>query len=181
MAIQLTKQQQMNLGVGAVLFLVAAGVYVKFFWLPISQKKSELADQIAQIDQKIQKAQAQAARLQRLQDELKTLNQQAVEAEKRLPKDKDIPEVLVTLSKLAGQNHVAIQSFSPGQQKPQQYFTELNYPMTVRGSYHDIGRFLAAIALEERIFNVRSVVYPGAGGDGMMTVTFTLLAYQYKG
>ena len=42
-------------------------------------------------------------------------------------------------------------------------------------------RFLAAIALEERIFNVKDVMYPAAGGDGEMTVTFTLLTYQYKG
>ena len=39
----------------------------------------------------------------------------------------------------------------------------------------------AAVALEERIFNVKDVIYPSAGADGEMTVTFTLLTYQYKG
>ena len=89
--------------------------------------------------------------------------------------------MLVSLSGLAQANHVAIQTFSPGPQKSQQYFNELSYPMTVKGSFHNIGRFLAAIALEERIFNVKDVVYPAADGNGEMTVTFTLLAYQYKG
>ncbi|MBI3564374.1 MAG: type 4a pilus biogenesis protein PilO [Elusimicrobia bacterium] len=181
MAITLTKQQQQTLAGGAFLFLVAAGLYVKFFWLPISDKQKELSDQIAQIETKIQKAEAQASRLKRLQDELATLNQQAVEAEKRLPKNKDVPEILVTLSRLAEKNRVSIQSFSPGPSKSQQYFIELAYPMTVKGSYHNIGRFFAAIALETRIFNMKDVVYPTAGGDGEMTVTFTLLTYQYKG
>jgi Tfp pilus assembly protein PilO len=89
--------------------------------------------------------------------------------------------MLVTLSSLAQQNRVYIQSFSPGPQKSQQYFTELSYPMTVKGTYHSIGRFLAAVALEERIFNVKDVMYPAAASDGEMTVTFTLLTYQYKG
>ena len=53
--------------------------------------------------------------------------------------------------------------------------------MTIKGGYHNVGRFLAAVALEERIFNVKDVVYPSAGSDGEMTVTFILLTYQYKG
>jgi type IV pilus assembly protein PilO len=181
MAIQLSKQQQQYLGAGAVLLAVGAFVYVKFFWLPISQKKSDLSTEIEAIETKIAKAEAQASRLKRLQDELATLNQQAVEAERRLPKTKSVPDVLVSLSNLARSNRVAIQNFSPGPQKSQQYFIELSYPMTVKGSFHNIGRFLAAVALEERIFNVKDVVYPSAGGDGEMTVTFTLLTYQYKG
>ena len=183
MAIQLSKQQQQYLGAGAFLFVIGSIVYVKFFWLPISQKMSDLTEQIAQIDIKISKATAQASRLQRLQLELTTLKQQAVEAERRLPKTKSVPDVLITLSSLAQQNRVNIQSFSPGPQKtlPQQSFIELSYPMSVKGSYHNLGRFFAAVALEERIFNVRNVIFPAAGGDGEMTVNFTLLTYQYKG
>ena len=44
-----------------------------------------------------------------------------------------------------------------------------------------IRRFLAAVALEERIFNVKDINYPAADPLGDMTVTFTLLSYQYKG
>lgn len=181
MAIQLSKQQQQYLGVGAVVFAIGAGVYIKFFWLPISDKRAELTEQIEQIEQKISKAEAQASRLTRLQAELASLNQQAIEAEKRLPKDKDVPDILVTLSRLAEKNRVTILGFSPGPQKSQQYFIELQYPMTVKGSYHNIGRFLASIALETRIFNMKDVVYPAADGQGEMSVTFTLLTYQYKG
>lgn len=181
MAIQLSKQQQQYLGAGAVLFVIGAGVYIKFFWLPISDKRAELTEQIEQIEQKISKAEAQASRLTRLQAELASLNQQAIEAEKRLPKDKDVPDILVTLSRLAEKNRVTILGFSPGPQKSQQYFIELQYPMTVKGSYHNIGRFLASIALETRIFNMKDVVYPAADGQGEMSVTFTLLTYQYKG
>ena len=181
MAIPLSKQQQQFLGAGVVLIGAGAFLYIRFFWLPIAQKMEDLSSQIAQIETKIAKAEAQASRLNRLQDELAALNLQAEEAERRLPKTKSVADILVSLSGLAQANRVAIQSFSPGQQKSQQYFIELSYPMTVKGGYHSIGRFLAAIALEERIFNVKDVVYPAAGGDGEITVTFTLLTYQYKG
>jgi len=171
----------MYLGGGSVAFVVVAALYVQFFWLPISKDRAALLDQIAAVDAKISKATAQASRLQRLQADLATLNQQAVEAERRLPKTKSVPDVLVALASLAQQNRVAIQSFSPGPSKSSQFFIELSYPMSVKGTYHSIGRFLAAIALEERIFNVKNVTYPSAGAEGEMLVNFTLLTYQYKG
>ena len=181
MATQLSKQQQQYLGAGAVLFAVFIGVYVKFFWLPIAQAKSEAATKIGEIEAKIMKAKQQAARLERLQAEIASLNERAAEAEKRLPKMKSVPDILLAMSSLAQKNRVVIQSFAPGPQKSQTYFVELAYPLAIKGSYHNIGRFLAAVALEERIFNVRDIRYPAADAIGDMTVTFTLLSYQYKG
>jgi type IV pilus assembly protein PilO len=181
MASQITKQQQQYIAAGVILFAVGAGVYIQFFWLPIANKKEELTHQISDIESKIQKAQAQASRLQHLQDELAILNQQAGEAERRLPKTKSVPDVLNTLSSLASKYDVSIQSFSPGTPKTQQYFIELYFPMTIKGNYHNVGKFFAAVALEERIFNVKDVTYPTPGGDGQMTVNFTLITYQYKG
>ncbi|MDD5302211.1 MAG: type 4a pilus biogenesis protein PilO [Elusimicrobia bacterium] len=181
MAMQLSKQQQQYLGAGAVLFVVFSVVYVKFFWLPIAQAKSEANEKIEQIEAKIVKAKQQAARLERLQAEISSLNERAAEAEKRLPKTKSVPDILLAISSLAQKNRVTIQSFSPGPMKSQTYFVELAYPLSIRGSYHNIGRFLAALSLEERIFNVSNINYPAADPVGDMTVTFTLLSYQYKG
>src|SRR5678815_1158301 len=98
MAMQLSKQQQQYLGAGAVLFLVFGGVYVKFFWLPIAQAKAEATEKI---EPKIVKAKQQAARLERLQAEIASLNERAAEAEKRLPKTKSVPDILLSISALA--------------------------------------------------------------------------------
>ena len=181
MAMQLTKQQKQYLGAGAVLFVVFSVVYVKFFWLPIAQAQAEATEKIEQIEAKIVKAKQQAARLERLQNEIASLNERAIEAEKRLPKTKSVPDILLAISSLAQKNRVAIQTFTPGPMKSQTYFIELQYPLAIKGTYHNIGRFLAAVALEERIFNVKDINYPSADAQGEMTVTFTLLSYQYKG
>lgn len=181
MALQLSKQQQQYAAAGVFMAAAFGFVYVKFFWLPIAAAKTEARAKIEEIEAKIVKAKQQATRLERLQDEIASLNEKAAEAEKRLPKNKSVPDILYTISTLAHKHRVQIQSFAPGPVQSQQYFIELNYPLSVKGSYHNLGRFLAAIALEERIFNVKNINYPAAGGDGEMTVTFTLLSYQYKG
>lgn len=180
--IKLTKQQKQYLAAGIV-FLGGFGyVYMSFFWLPFSQKIKEFEEKIAATDKEIEMARAQAARLPRIEAELALLNQQAAEAEKRLPRVKSVPDILVTLTTLAKKYNVDILSFSPGAQSSREFFFELSYPVAVRGSYHNLGRFLAAVALEERIFNVQSINFGGASAEkGTLSVSFTLLSYQYKG
>ena len=164
-----------------MLFVVFIGVYVKFFWMPIALAKAEATEKIEKIEAQIAKAKQQAARLERLQAEIASLNERAAEAEKRLPKTKSVPDILLAMSALAQKNRVVIQGFTPGSMRSQTYFIELSYPLSIKGSYHNIGRFLAAVGLEERIFNVRDINYTTADSAGDMTVTFTLISYQYKG
>ncbi len=154
---------------------------MKFFWSPTSAKIKDAKAKIEEIEAKIEKAQLQAARLPRLEQELVRLNEQAIEAERRLPKKRSVPDILVTVSELAAENHVDLMSFSPGGVSNKQFFSELNFPISVKGGFHSIGKFLAALSLEERIFNVQNVVYGEESPAGEMMVTFTLVSYQYKG
>ena len=181
MAIKLTKQQQQMLGLGVLMLAGFGYSYVAFFWLPMSQKIKDSKAKIEVIEGKITKATQQAARLPRLREELKRLNTQAEEAELRLPKKKSVPDILTAIGGLAAKYHVDMVSFAPGPVANKQFFSELNYPMSVKGSYHNIGKFFAAVGLEERIFNIANVVYSAPDASGVMTVTFTLVSYQYKG
>lgn len=179
--IKLTKEQQQYL-VAGVLGLGGFGyAYITFFWMPTSAKIKETKDKIEAVEAKIEKATRQAARLPQLEKEIVLLNEQAIEAEKRLPKLKSTPEIFVTVASLAEKHRVTVMSFAPGPVGNKQFFSELQYPMTVKGTFHAIGKFLASLALEERIFNVQNVIYGSPDGAGDMTVTFTLISYQYKG
>lgn len=180
--IKLTKEQQQYIVAGVLMTAALGYAYIAFFWLPISQKKAETRKKIEEVEAKIEKARRQAARLPRLEAELVDLNQRAEEAERRLPKKKSVPEILVTLSALSAKYRVTLMSFQPGSSSTKQFFNELGYPVRIRGSYHNVGKFLAAVAVEERIFNVQNVKYGEASGDlGEMVVEFTLISYQYKG
>lgn len=178
--IKLTKEQQ-QLSAAIFMIVVFGFIYIKFFWLPLARQSFSVKTKINEISSKIDAAKVQAGRLPRLDVELAALNQQAIEAEKRLPKTKSVPDILVTVGILAEQYGVLLQSFSLGSPSSKQYFIELDYPLVIKGTFHNVGRFLAALALTERIFNVQNVAYSEAGPDGVMTVNVTLVSYQYKG
>ncbi|MBI5245521.1 MAG: type 4a pilus biogenesis protein PilO [Elusimicrobia bacterium] len=175
--IQLTKQQQQAIGLGALIVFGGGFAYIKYFWLPTSKKIQDTQKQITETEGKINKAKSQAVRLPKIQKEIETLNEQAAEAEKRLPKARDLPAVITAISVLARKNSVELRSFAPAGMTNRPYFIEVPYSISVRGRFHDIGRFLAAIALEERIYNVRSVVYTPES-EGRMSVNFTLISYK---
>lgn len=180
--IQLTPKQMQIVVLAAVVVLGGGFVYFQYFWKPISARIDAAQSNIETVEGKISKATAQAARLPQIQRELVVLNQQATEAEKRLPKERDLPDVIDTISSLSQKYRVNLASFSPGNPTTKQFFIEVPYAVTATGGFHDIGRFFAAVALEERIFNVRNVTFSGGqGGLGKVNVNFTLIAYQYKG
>ncbi|MFA6004178.1 MAG: type 4a pilus biogenesis protein PilO [Elusimicrobiota bacterium] len=179
--IKLTKQQQQYLAAGVIGGAAVLFCYVKFFWMPISAKTVEVKGKIEALAKDIEAAKRQAARLPELEKQLVSLNERKIDAEKRLPKSKSVPTILVTLGALGDKYRVALISFTPGGSKVQQYFTELKFPMTVRGAFHNIGRFLAALSLEQRLYNVYNVTYSEAAeATGEMTVNFELVSYQYK-
>jgi Tfp pilus assembly protein PilO len=183
--IKLSKQQKQLL-IGGGIGLIAGGFcYIHFFWLPISDKIAAADKDISDIEAKIDRLKGVAGRLTQLQAQLEVLKQQSSELEKQLPKQKSTPDILVKINELAVDHNVILLSFTPGGAPPKggsPFYNELPYPLSVKGSFHNIGKFLAAVSLEERIFNVKDVNYPEASGEtGEMVVTFVLISYQYKG
>ncbi len=179
--ITLTKEQQQYIAFGVLALIGGGYTFFTYFWIPTSKKIAETKKKIVVVDGKINKAKAQAGRLKRIQMELDQLNEQAEAAEKRLPREQDLPSVIDTLSELSRKCNVDLSNFSPGGASAQAHFIEVPYQVSAKATYHDLGRFLASLALEERIFNVRNINYGTPGGSGVLTLSFTIVSYQYKG
>ena len=165
---------------GAVLVIFGGGgVYIKYFWLPTSKAIKDTKATIEAVEKKIAKAKGNAGKLRKIQEDLERLQKKAAEAEKRLPKDEDFPAVVDTVSDLARKYNVTLSNFSTGIPKDEKHFTAITYAISGSGRYHDVGRFFASLALEERIFNVEDVTFtPSADSIG---IKFKLISYKYKG
>ena len=183
MAIQisLTKKEQKMAFAGLLCIAFFGYAYIAFVWIPISQKKSSLQTEIFSTDARISEATSQAEKMPRLKSKIADLERQAREISRQLPNKKGVGDTLVILSELARRHNIAIVNFSPGPNISKPYFIELQYPLVIEGQFHDIGKFFAALSLEERLFNIQDVSFGSADPDtGIMQVRLTLLTYQYK-
>jgi Tfp pilus assembly protein PilO len=87
-----------------------------------------------------------------------------------------------TVTRLSKKYRVDVTAITPSGQTKVEYFTKVNYTLTLRGNYHDIGRFLTALGLEERILTSENLVLTATvGQETSVNATFVLAAYQYNG
>ncbi|HVA66463.1 MAG TPA: type 4a pilus biogenesis protein PilO [Elusimicrobiota bacterium] len=183
------KLKQLSLDKKAQQELAAAGggafailsLYIWLLWLPLSGQIEAQRKNLSDVKAKIARATQEAQKKHRLDLDLAQLNQTAAEASQRLPQSKDIPAVLVAVSDLAAQHNVQLQSFVSKKEISKGFFNELDFSVSILGTYNDIGRFLAALSLQERIFNAADAVYGSPNTAGQIPAHFTLIAYQYKG
>lgn len=168
----LTKIVAVAVLVGAILFS-----YLYFFWFPISKKINDMRDKVSKIEADIKKAKEISSKYPDLSKKLTELEALKSEIEKKLPKEKNMPDLMKTIKKIADKYSVTINSISPSTAVKEQYFFRITYNMSVKGSYHDIASFFSEISLQERILNVENVLI--TAGE-VSNSNFVLVSYQYE-
>ena len=179
--ISLDKKAQQALAAAAGGAAALLSLYLWLLWLPLSGQIAAEHKNLSDVDAKIARATQEAQKKHRLDLELALLNQAAAEASQRLPQNEDIPAVLVSVSDLAEEYHVQLQSFASQKAIGRGFFNEIDFSVSIQGTYNDIGRFFAALSLQERIFNAADAAYGAPNTAGLIPAHFTLIAYQYKG
>ncbi len=180
--IQLTKEQIGQLAAGVLFGGLFIFAYLQYFWLPTSRKIEENSQKVASINSDIKKAKEQKAKYKDLEAKLASLKAEREAAVKKLPNERRIPDLLRTVTTLSKKYKVSVTAITPAGQSKVEYFTKVNYSITLKGNYHDVGRFLTALGLEERILTSENLNMSASGSaESSVNATFTLVAYQYNG
>ncbi len=164
--------------VGGLLIIgVLTYIYVFYFWIPFSKKIAELEKKNSEIELSINKAKTIIAKYPDLQKKLQELKTQKEEMKKKIPADRNISELFRLIKKIADKNSIVINSINPIGTVNETHYFRITYNITVKGSYHSIGRFIGEVASEDRILNIENLVI--GGGEEESTVVFNLISYQY--
>ncbi|MBU2530340.1 MAG: type 4a pilus biogenesis protein PilO [Elusimicrobia bacterium] len=180
--IKLTKDQITQL-VAAIFFAGLFGYfYVAYFWLPLAKKIDENTKKVVSLEKDITKAKVKKAQYKNLEAKLSGLEVQKAAAQKKLPKDKKVPDLIRMLTYLSKKHNISMTNVAPSAAKKEQYFTKVAYGITLNSTYHSFGKFLTALALEERILTMENVSITSiVSDDNTISVSFTLVSYQYSG
>ena len=180
--IQLTKEQMGQIALGVVLSGGFIFSYLQFFWLPTAKKIAESTERVAVMESDIAKAKKQKAKYKDLEAKLVSLKAEREDAVKKLPNERRIPDLIRTVTTLSRKHRVSISAITPSGQAKVEYFTKVTYTISLRGNYHDVGRFLTALGLEERIMTSENLTMAATvGSETSVSAQFTLAAYQYNG
>jgi type IV pilus assembly protein PilO len=172
----------------ALAVLIAAGMY----FTVISENDTKIKqkeDEFKEIQTKLTKTRAVVKRKKEAARQLKLVSAKWDQAKKMLPTEASISTLLTTLTKRSSKNEVKIKHLKPQGRQSKEKYDVIRIEMQVQGSYHDIGRFMAALNNMERIVNVENLrLSPGRSTQKdkdaeafFIDASFDLLTYVTKG
>lgn len=179
----MTKEMKQNLIAIAMFVGVVLFVYFKYLINPINKKYTESYDRLTQVETKIVAMKQRARELPKLQREMKLLEFEVAELEKRLPREKGIQQLLRLVTKHAQSYRITILNFTPVDAVEMSNYTEIPFKISVRGGYHSLAQFFADLGQESRIISARNLnmTVDNTTKHDTVTANFTIVAYMFKG
>ncbi len=151
----LEPRRKLAVAVGApLLFLLG------YYFLVVSPRQGRTASLAEHIDALLQERDRKVVEAGRMPDrkkEVDDLERQLKLAITRLPDEKEIPELLSSISNLGRDSGLDILIFRQKPEAYQEFYAEVPVEMQVRGTYHQVARFLDEVGKLDRIVNVSDI------------------------
>lgn len=171
-------------GVVAVLpAIILSVVVVMLFVMPKQKQIKALDAKIDEQNNKIAASQAKAAKLDVLIKENEKLVRRLGELRQYLPEEKEISTLLKEISDRAIDAGLVMQSWKPGQKTTHSSGIVYEIPVSVivRGTYHDLGKFLSSLTKLNRIVNIGNIAIGSAKmttGGAVLNISFTASTFS---
>ncbi|HYC22038.1 MAG TPA: type 4a pilus biogenesis protein PilO [Candidatus Bathyarchaeia archaeon] len=148
-------------------------IFVGYYFLVLGPRmtrtdglRAHIADMIQERARKLSEAQAMPDR----QKEVEVLDRQLKLAIARLPDEKEIPDLLSSVSNLGRDSGLDILIFRQKPETYQEFYAQVPVEMQVRGGYHQVAAFFDRVGKLDRIVNVSDISMkdPKVVGDDMV-------------
>ncbi len=178
------KKQQQQVAMGIVAAGLFGYVYYAKLLTPVQAAIVQKQSDLAEVNGRIDSLRVTANQRDQLLKRVAELQAEVVKVERRLPRTRNVQDIIKIVSELATKSGIRYSSFSPMGESSQQYFTEIPFGMNITGNVQTIGKFLAAIGQQERIFSVKNLSLSYASDpkkNQTVSGSFTLYAFIYNG
>lgn len=171
-----------------IALMLSTGVvygYFNFVWTPRRELGKRMAAEIKSESDLLQRGKRIAANFQTVQDDYGRLMRSWDVAHALLPTQKEMDGLLKAITLEGQSRNVNFLLFKPLDPVEKPYYWENPIQIRTLSNYHDLGRFLAAVASMDRIVNINSLTlreYKPKRGASPFTVEadFTASIYIFK-
>jgi len=165
--------------VGVVL-AITAGLFVSFFFLVYTAKQvtlTALAEEYKTVTEELKKAQTIDANIAKLQEEADQMSALVNLFEKRLPEEREIPNLLRGIETQAADLGLRVQVLSQPTRK-ESNIEVIPYKVTATGRFHEIVSFINMLERNERYFKISDIDI-GEEESGVSEAVFTLSTFRF--
>jgi type IV pilus assembly protein PilO len=167
------------------LLAVVTGIYFYLFFIPAQNDLKVTKAELDKLMKELNEGRMITRDLERFKGQLEKLNAELTNALTQLPNEKEIPEILKSISRLGKESNLEFTLFKPKNEEPQQFYAKVPIDLVVVGSYHNTGLFFDRIGKLPRIINVvdfnmtRSKEMKGKETDVLIRTACLITTYRF--
>ena len=151
----LEPSRKIAIAIGVPLLVLLA--YYFLIVSPRTVRTAQLSTHIEEMQQERDQKKFEAEQMPERQKEVDALDKQLKFALTRLPDEKEIPDLLSSISNLGRDSGLEILVFRQMPEGYQEFYAEVPVDMQVRGNYHQVAQFLDRVGKLDRIVNVSNI------------------------
>ncbi|MBN1627416.1 MAG: type 4a pilus biogenesis protein PilO [Deltaproteobacteria bacterium] len=171
-----------RIGIFAGIIVLFLAAFIWFVYIPKSNAVETTTSSIDDLDQQLNRAKLQRAKLPEKQKERAELDLQLQEALKLLPNEKEISSLLSKVTELGNESQLDFRVFTPKSEQKKELYIEIPVAITVSGTYHNVAIFFEKVGKMERIMNIKNVsMKPVSDRSTTLTTTCDAITYTFRG
>jgi type IV pilus assembly protein PilO len=148
-----TPKRQVYMLLGLAGAAIVSGWWFYLFQ-PAREHRDQLRGQVARLQQDLFQKQRIAEELPKLEAARKQLQEELDKALRRLPEEKEIPNLLTQINRLGQEAGLTFTLFKPGKPIKDEFYSRIPIRIKADGTYHSLGRFFEQLSRMERIVNI---------------------------
>jgi type IV pilus assembly protein PilO len=167
--------------VGVVLLLMI-GAYYQLVYTKKSAKITVQQSNLATLNSELQDLRAIQKKLNEFKSMIKDLVAQLKEAQRQLPKQREIPTLLNDISKFGKESGLEFITFRPQKEKKKGFYAEVPVRLVFNGPFHNIANFIDKIVHYPRIIKITSLSLGSpkqVEGHVILKASCTATTYRY--
>ena len=163
-----------------LIFIAWCGVIILFFYMVMTSQYQiidTLGDQKKTLQNQITVLRKKVGNLEQLQFRLESLKATAFVLENRLPEEKEIPNLLITVEDAAFLSETEIQSLIPQALVSKEGYIEVPFSANLKSSYYSILYFMNYLRRPPRLIQVKDFNFKKDKAEGTFLVQMNLSTY----
>lgn len=121
----------------------------------------------------------QAANLSAYRSQMQIMERSFADLVQKLPSDTEVPGLLDDITAMGQQSNLLIQEIKLQDEKITQFYIELPISIVVKGSYHNLGKFVSGVANLSRIVTLHDfAIEPDR--NGLLEMKILAKTYRYN-
>jgi type IV pilus assembly protein PilO len=148
---------QMRVAWYAGIALLLSIFYWNFSYSPMARVLNDRRARLEDLENQQQTKERQIAQLAKLREEVRMLDARLKEALAQLPDQKEIPDLLSTVSSLGRESGLDILLFRQRPEVLRDFYAEVPVEMLMKGTYAQLSEFFDRVGKLNRIVNVEDI------------------------